>query len=98
MFASHVYLSKESLLKGKTQYGWSPCTNWFRLPAFYVINIFYLCYKTSYLYEEVNCTEPPPSVSIPWPIYLPHYVHGQQFNWSRVQGYKTFLGVVFVAA
>ena len=23
-------------------------------------------YKTSYLNEEVNCTEPSPSVSIPW--------------------------------
>ena len=28
-------------------------------------NIIYLCYKTSYLNEEVNCTEPFPSVSIP---------------------------------
>jgi hypothetical protein len=23
-------------------------------------------YKTSYLYEEVNCTEPSPSVRVPW--------------------------------
>jgi hypothetical protein len=28
--------------------------------------VFYLCYKTSYL-NEVNCTEPSPSVSVPWP-------------------------------
>ncbi len=27
----------------------------------------YLFYKTSYLNEEVNCTQPPP-VSIPWII------------------------------
>jgi hypothetical protein len=25
-----------------------------------------LFYKTSYLNEEVNCTEPSPSVSVPW--------------------------------
>jgi hypothetical protein len=25
-----------------------------------------LCYKMSYLNKEVNCTEPSPSVSIPW--------------------------------
>jgi len=28
--------------------------------------VFTFFYKTSYLNEEVNCTEPSPSVSIPW--------------------------------
>jgi hypothetical protein len=28
--------------------------------------LFFLFYKTSYYNEEVNCTEPFPSVSIPW--------------------------------
>jgi len=28
--------------------------------------MFYLFYKTRYLNEEVNCTEPSPSASIPW--------------------------------
>ncbi len=32
---------------------------------FAVMIFFYLCYKTSYLNEEVNCTEPSPSVSVP---------------------------------
>jgi len=27
-------------------------------------------YKTSYLNEEVNCTEPSPSVSFPWQVRL----------------------------
>ncbi len=27
---------------------------------------FFLFYKTSYLNTEVNCTEPSPSVRIPW--------------------------------
>ncbi len=35
-------------------------------------NIIFLFYKTSNLNEEVNCTEPSPSVSIPW------------FSWSLV--------------
>jgi hypothetical protein len=36
-------------------------------------NIIYFFYKTTYFIEEVNCTEPFPSVSIPWTnalIYL----------------------------
>jgi hypothetical protein len=33
---------------------------------FYIENIIFLFFKTSYLYEEVNCTEPSLSVSIPW--------------------------------
>ncbi len=32
----------------------------------FTMKIFHLCYKTRYLNEEVNCTEPSPSVSIPW--------------------------------
>ncbi len=32
--------------------------------------LFHLCYKTSYLNEEVNCTVPSPSVSFPWMRYL----------------------------
>jgi hypothetical protein len=28
---------------------------------------FTFIYKTSYLNEEVNCTEPSPSLSVPWP-------------------------------
>jgi hypothetical protein len=51
-------LSREPLLKGKlTSLDQS---------NFDVENIFYLCYKTSYLNEDVNCTEPSPSDNIPW--------------------------------
>jgi hypothetical protein len=35
---------------------------------FYIENIINLFYKTSYLNEEVNSTEPSPLVSIPWLI------------------------------
>jgi hypothetical protein len=31
--------------------------------AFYIENFIYLSYKASYLNEEVNCTEPLPSIS-----------------------------------
>ncbi len=44
----------------------SPCTNKFSSAAFTIEHIIYLCYKTTYLNEEVNCTEPPPSFSVPW--------------------------------
>jgi hypothetical protein len=45
---------------------------WFRPTPFYIENIMYLFYKTSYFDEEVNCTEPSPSVRIPWEKNLPH--------------------------
>jgi hypothetical protein len=51
---------REVLLKGKAQYSWPPCTNQFRSTPFYIENIINLFYKTSYLNEEVNCTEPSP--------------------------------------
>jgi hypothetical protein len=41
--------------------------NLFRSPPFYIENIVYIFNKTGYLNEEVNHTEPLPSVSIPWP-------------------------------
>ncbi len=53
------------LLKGKARYSSPPCTDWFRSAAFDIENIIYFFYKTSYLNEEVNCTEPYPSVSVP---------------------------------
>ncbi len=55
-----MYRALPLLLKGKDQYNWPPCTNKFRSTAFYSENIIYLFYKTSYLNEEVNCTEPFP--------------------------------------
>jgi len=51
--------TKETLLNGKAY------TNLFRLAPFYTENIIYIFSKTSYLNEEVNGTEPSPSVSIP---------------------------------
>jgi hypothetical protein len=58
--------AREVLLKGKAQYGWPPSTNQFRSAPFYIENIIInLFYKTSYLNEEVNCTDSP-LVSIPW--------------------------------
>ncbi len=53
-------ITKEVLLKGKAQYSWPPCTNQFWSSPFYIENIINLSYKTSYLNEEVNCTEPSP--------------------------------------
>jgi hypothetical protein len=54
-----------SLAEGKAQYSRPPCTNQFRSAPFYIENIINLYYKTSYLNEGVNCTEPSPLVSIP---------------------------------
>ncbi len=52
------------LLKGKAQYTWTPCVLQFKLAAFDIANIINFFYKTSYLNEEVNRTEPSP----PWVI------------------------------
>ncbi len=45
----------------------------------YIENIINLFYKTSYLNEEVNCTEPFPLVSIPW-ILSCAYASGAPFK------------------
>jgi hypothetical protein len=63
-----IYL-REPLLKGKDQYHWPPCSNQFGSAHFYIEIIIYLIYETSYPKEEVNCTEPFPSVSIPWLLH-----------------------------
>jgi hypothetical protein len=47
-------------------YGRPPCTNQFIFAHFHVEIIINLCWETSYLNEEVNCTELSPSVSVPW--------------------------------
>jgi hypothetical protein len=41
-------------------------TSEFRSAPFYIENIIYNFYKTSYINEEVNCTETSHSVSFPW--------------------------------
>jgi hypothetical protein len=60
-----IGLVKETLLKGKAQYSWPPCTNLFRSAPFYIENIIYIFNKTSYLNEEVNCTKPSPQLAFP---------------------------------
>jgi len=58
---------RDSLLKGKAQYGWSPCTNEFRSAHFGIENIIYLCCKTNYTLMRkssvLNLLSP--SVSVP---------------------------------
>jgi hypothetical protein len=49
---------KKVLLKGKAQYAWPPIKNQFRSAPLYIEDIINLFYKTSFLNEEVNCTEP----------------------------------------
>jgi hypothetical protein len=66
-FKKHMkWQARKPLVNGKVKYDWPPCINKFRSVAFYSENIIYLWYKTSYLYEEVNCTEPSLSISVPW--------------------------------
>jgi hypothetical protein len=59
-----VYVKPEKpYWKGKEG---SVLLTYFRLASFYIENIIYLCYNTSYLSSEVNGTEPSPSVSFSW--------------------------------
>jgi len=52
--------------RGRHQYSWTPRTNKFRPTAFYIEDIIYLIFKTSYVSEEVNSTESSSlSVSVP---------------------------------
>ncbi len=50
----------KSLLKGKDQYDWHPCTYYIKLAATANTERTFLWNK------EVNCTEPSPSVRVPW--------------------------------
>ncbi len=55
-------MTKEPVLKRKVKYHWPPYTNFVQISCFFY-SIFHI--KTSYLNEEVNCTNPSPSISIP---------------------------------
>jgi len=57
--------NREPLLEGTDHYGWPPCANQLRSVSFDIAIIIFLFYKTAYLNEEVNRTEPFPSVSVP---------------------------------
>jgi hypothetical protein len=71
-FINSLFLAFKRYTKGSLtqregyKYGWPPCNIQFRSAPFYIENIIYHFYKTSSLNEEVNCTEPFHSVSIPW--------------------------------
>ncbi len=62
----------EVLLKWKALYCWPPCTKCRSFP-FYIEKIIYISNKISDLNEEVNCSEPSPSVSVP--------CMSEQINW-----------------
>ncbi len=49
-------------MRGKTQYSWPPNTSQFSSAPFGIENIIYLFDKTTYLNEEVICTEPTPQL------------------------------------
>ncbi len=57
--------SREALLKRKEKYSWSPCTNLFRSATFHTETIFFLFYKSTYVIEEVNRTDPSPLQGFP---------------------------------
>jgi hypothetical protein len=52
-------------MKGMVQYSSPPCTERCRLAS--INNVYSICFffKTSYLNEEVKCTQPSFSVSVP---------------------------------
>jgi hypothetical protein len=72
-------LTREALLKGKDQYDQTPCANEFLSATFQTESFFFLFYKTTYLNEEVNHTDPSPSVRLPW-FYLFEQLVVYHFN------------------
>jgi hypothetical protein len=46
----------------------------------------YLCYRASYLIEEVNCTQPSPSVSVPCLDFSKWYYRENNFKCELVIG------------
>jgi len=41
LFQQFEAITRETLLNGKAQYGWPPCTNWFISAAFDIPHIIY---------------------------------------------------------
>ncbi len=56
--------TREPLLKGKTQYSWPPCIN-FLDKLLLKLQILFIFLQNNQPYEEVNCTKPSTSISIP---------------------------------
>ncbi len=50
----------------KAQYSWPPCTNKFRLDTFDQIAITFTFLNFFTKQATANCTEPSPSVTVPW--------------------------------
>ncbi len=58
--------TREPLLKGETRYDWPPCTSYIvKISSFFKLKMYFTCYITSYLNEEVSRIELSLSVSLP---------------------------------
>jgi len=67
LFRIHDDWSRESLLNGKTQSSWPPCTNKLRGAPFNPLTIYFSFFLQNNLsLWEGHRTEPSPSVSVPW--------------------------------
>ncbi len=60
-----VAFNREPLLKGKAQYNWPPCTNYFQSAAFDNANIFYFFVKQATLVRRSTVHEPFLPVRVP---------------------------------
>jgi hypothetical protein len=61
--------SQGSLTEREYSVQFTSLSQLFKYSSFFHGNIVYLFYETGYLNEEVNCTDPSHSVSIPWSIF-----------------------------
>jgi hypothetical protein len=88
-------VTRESLLKWKTQYNWPPCANLSRSTSFNIANETLLhCYKTSYLNEEVISMEPSLSLSVSLVRYP---VWGDEMSFrSKMNRWFEFLLTLYV--
>jgi len=87
-------------MKGKAQYGWPTSTT-----PFYIEVIIYRSFKRSSLNEEVNCTEPSPSVSVPALMivfqvvmilrFVPPSVVSKESFWTKVGEFQRFIFSLF---
>ncbi len=96
-FHANIWLGWKCLLWSKTRAG-NPCwrgrlstvdllvLNYFRSAPFYIEIPFTIVIKTSCLIEDVNCTEPSPSVSVPWPEWrIVQVRHSRVGSWPYPQ-------------
>ncbi len=90
------WTTRESLLKGKDQYSWPPCTNQFRLASFLAVTMFFSFTKQPTLMRTSNVLSLFPSARGPWNNFPSKMILREQSQIRFQDGYlRTILRISY---